>query len=421
MKPTRAAAMAVLLLGVAGLAPAAEPLRLEDAFRRVIATHPELAVLRFTAQSLAAEAERAAQRPPLTLGASVENALGSGDASGVHGAELTVSLASVLERGDKRLARLAVADARLSGVDIEREARQLDLLAEVARRYLDAAAAEAESALWADDAAQRAGTVEAAARRVAAGGAPESVRLAAEAARIRAEGEQQRAAQRAELARLRLSLLWGGRSGAFAMALPDLAQLPSLDGLDALLEQLARTPELRRFASEERVREARVQLARAAARPDLEWEVGVRRLQAEGDWGLVGSVALPLGSSARAAPGIRAAEAELAAIELEREVRSRALQATLAQAYATLAAAVAEASRIDTALLPALARAEAAAGRAYRAGALSYLDWAQLQTEAAAARRQRLAASVAAHRALIELQRLTGHPFVADDSKDTPQ
>ena len=58
------------------------------------------------------------------------------------------------------------------------------------------------------------------------------------------------------------------------------------------------TPELRRFASEARLREARVQLARSARQADIDWQVGVRRLQAGSDWALVGSVSMPLGSAA---------------------------------------------------------------------------------------------------------------------------
>ena len=63
-------------------------------------------------------------------------------------------------------------------------------------------------------------------------------------------------------------------------------------------------------------------------------------------------------------------------------------------------------------ILPRLARAERAAERAYQAGAISYLEWAQLQSERIAVQREQLAAALEAHAALIEIQRLTGQPFV---------
>ena len=69
--------------------------------------------------------------------------------------------------------------------------------------------------------------------------------------------------------------------------------------------------------------------------------------------------------------------------------------------------------RLQDAVLPKLAKAERAAERAYRAGAISYLEWAQLQTERIASRRQQLEVALDAQRALIEIQRLTGRAFVA--------
>ena len=412
-RAARAAAVAVLL-GALAPAAAAEFLPLDTAFERVIAAHPELAVLRYTRAALEAEAETAGQQPALTAGLSAENVLGTGDAAGVNGLELTVSLASVLERGGKRQARLAVAGRALDGLAAVREAKRLDLLAEVARRYLDAAAAAAQASIAAEDLARRKRTLAAAKERVAAGGAPQSVRLAAAAARARAAGSLARTERSAALARVRLSVLWGEPSPAFEVAaLPQ--QLPTLVGLEDRLDRLQQSPELQAFATEERLREARVQLARSASKPDLAWEVGVRRLEAEDDWAMVGSVSLPLGAATRAAPGIRAADAELAALSLEREAKALQLTSTLAQAQGQLEASVAEANQLTDELLPLLEEAEAAAERAYRAGAVGYLEWAALQDDITDARRQRLAAAVTAHRAFIELQRLTGESLSAEE------
>jgi cobalt-zinc-cadmium efflux system outer membrane protein len=271
--------------------------------------------------------------------------------------------------------------------------------------------AQAIAQLAREDLAQRAHIVHAVSTRTRAGAAPASAPLAAEAARLRVMAEVEQAQRRQQLATRRLGLLWGDTAASFALTDTDLDALPRVPDYDDLATRLANKPELRRFAHESRLREARLQLARSARTPDLEWQLGIRRLQAEHDWGLVGSIALPLGAARRADPEIRAIEAELAAIEFEREGGHRALQATLIEAWAQLELAVASAHRIDESLLPQLQRAEAAAERAYRAGALGYLEWAQLRTDTTIARRERLDASLAAHRALIELQRLTGETF----------
>ena len=131
------------------------------------------------------------------------------------------------------------------------------------------------------------------------------------------------------------------------------------------------------------------------------------------DMALVGGVSLPLGSARRAGPEIRAAEAELAALEIEREARDVALYSTLTDAHGRYRVAQLDVARTRTDVLPRLLRAEQAAERAYRGGAFSYLEWAQLQSETTATRRQQLDAALDAQAALIEIQRLTGQAFVA--------
>ena len=262
--------------------------------------------------------------------------LGTGGSAGVRGAERYVSLASVLERGDKRGARPAVADRSINALALVREGRRLDLLAEVARRYLAAAAMEAQAFIWATAVERRERALEAAASRVAAGGAPESVRLTAMAAAVAARGVE-RAGRAATLDTTRLAILWGVTDPSFSVPALETAELPQSIELRAAIERLANAPEMRAFSSEERLREARVQLARTALSPDLQWSVGLRRLEGDHDWGLMGTLAPPLGTRSRAEPGIRAAEAELAAVSLEREAAMLQLKATLADAQAQLA------------------------------------------------------------------------------------
>lgn len=404
-------ALMMIPLGAVG-----QPLPLAEAFARVIDQHPDLQVLTYSHAGLVAERTVAGLAPPLLLEAGVENVLGTGEAAGLQGGEASLSLASVIERADKRAARLAVANRRLAGVDLLREAKRLDLLAEVARRYLDVAAAQEQQGIALDEVAARTLTLAAARAHVSAGATPRSVALAADAALARARGDVKRAEYAQRSASRRLSLLWGENDLSLTASSQGLTLTPEVPAFETIRERLAGTPELRTFAHEARLREARLQLARTARTPDLGWEVGVRRLQASQDWGLVGTVSLPLGTRARATPGIEAAQAELSALEWEREGGERSLEATLAEAHGRLEAASAEAHFINDELLPRLMKAERAATDAFRRGAASYLEWAQLQGETRAAQRDRLNANLEAHRALIELQRLTGEGYVADSS-----
>lgn len=389
-------------------------LTLDDAFARVAGMHPDLRLFGARNEALLAERDQALLRPAMRAGVAFENVLGTGAASGLQGAESTLTLASVFERGGKLDARRTLAERRIDALAVERETRRLDLLAETARRYLAMLAAREQRKIADLDIAQRRRTVTGARQRLQAGASPESVLLNAQAALARAELDRDRADQRYVAARRHLAALWGEREPGFDVAGTDPLALPKIDDAQALAALLERTPELRQFADERRVREARLQLARSESSADLDWSVGLRRLQADGDFGLVAGLSMPLGARKRAQPAIRAAEAELASLEIEREAKDMALYSTLAEAHGRYRVAQVEVARLRDDVLPRLAKAEAAAERAYRAGAISYLEWAQLQSERTAARRQQLEAALDAQRALIELQRLTGQELVVD-------
>ncbi|MCB1567700.1 MAG: TolC family protein, partial [Xanthomonadales bacterium] len=281
------------------------------------------------------------------------------------------------------------------------------------RRYLTVLAARADATIAAQDIQQRQRVVEAAAQRLKAGASPQANLLSAEAALAQVRGDEARAQQRGRSARQYLAALWGARDTSFDVAEVDLLQLPEIAELEALETLLDDTPELGRFAFKQRIGEARLRLAQSDATSDWDWQFGVRRLQADRDLALIGSVSMALGSGQRAAPEQHLAEAELAELALEREAAELSLYATLVEAHGRQRTAAQDVRRLGEDVLPRLAKAEAAAERAYRAGALSHLEWAQLQSERVAAQRQQLEAALEAHAALIEIQRLTGQPFLA--------
>ncbi|WP_369348902.1 TolC family protein [Stenotrophomonas sp. JAG2] len=395
-----------------GTTPAV-PLTLDDAIARVAQYHPDLRLAEAQRPVWEARRDAAGLPPPLTLGVELENALGTGDSRGFDAAEATVTLAGVLERGGKLDARRAVAQANLDSLAPQRETARLDLMAEVARRYLAVTDARQQLRIAETDIEQRRRAVAAARLRLQAGASPESVLMTAQAMLAQAELDRDRAKQMDQSARAALSALWRQRDSGFDVVTGDPMQLPALQDFAVLADELQRTPELAVLAGERRIREAQVQLARTQARPDVSWQVGVRNSRDTRDTSLVAGFSLPLGSVRRAEPEIRAAEAELALNSVERDARALQLYATLAEAHGRYLTSRLEVTRMGRDVLPQLQRAENAAEKAWRAGAISYMEWAQLQAMRIDARQRQLEAAIAAQTALIEIQRLTGQSMVA--------
>ena len=409
---SRLAALAALVLccAQASFVQATMRLSLDDAIARVSQSHPDLRLIDARKLGMNAELDRVSLRPGLIAGISIENVLVT---NGAYSPETTLSLASVIERGGKLDARRILGLSRIDSLAVEREARRLDVLAEVAHRYLAVVAAQNQLRIAEQDIAQRKRTVAGAKARLSAGASPESVVFSAEAALARADLERKRSAMRIDAAKRYLAILWGGRKSDFEVTVNSPQILPEIGSLDELADYLGRTPELTQFVGEQRIREASLRLAESSASADIQWQVGVRHYQETGDLGLTGALFMPLDSTRRAEPEIRAARANLEQLTLEKEVKELSLLSILTESHNRYQSAQMDVDRLQKDIIPRLQKAETAAERAYRSGAISYLEWAQLQSETTASRKLQLEAALEAHRALIEIQRLTGQAFVS--------
>jgi len=375
----RLAALAALAIAPCAFAQVSSPpvpLTLDEAVSRVARTHPDLRLPVLQRAAAEARYEGAGFKPPLVFGVDVENALGTGANRGFDASEVTVSLAGVLERGGKLDARRALAQANIDAIAPQREITRLDLMAEVARRYLAVTAARGQRRIAMDDIEQRRRAVAAARVRMLAGASPASTLMTAQAALAQAELDRDRAEQAERAARMALAALWNAREADFTEVSGEPLQLPALEDFQQLATLLSDTPELAVIAGEARVREAQLQLARSELRGNLSWQLGVRNSRASGDNGLVGGFSMPLGTARRAGPEIRAAETELAMSAVQRESRALQLYSTLAEAHGRYGTARLEVARMGSDVLPQLQRAEKAAETAWRAGAISYMEGA---------------------------------------------
>src|SRR5699024_8220743 len=126
-----------------------------------------------------------------------------------------------------------------------------------------------------------------------------------------------RTQQESAAARRYMAAMWGSQTSDYQVETEGVRQLPALMDFSVLAGWLERTPALAAFADRKRIGEARLQLARSAASTDIEWQVGIRRLGADNEMGLLAGVSIPLGSARRAEPGQRAARAGLETLEVE--------------------------------------------------------------------------------------------------------
>lgn len=399
------------MLTCAQAAPA--PLTLRQAIQAALAANPDLAGFAYELRAQDARTDAAGLRPAPTLSADVENILGSGDHRRLNDAETTFALSQVVELGGKRAARVGAARAGRELLTVTEQAAQLDVLAEVTRRFIHVAGDQEQFALTRKATALARETVQAVNLRVQAAKAPQAELRRARITLARAEVEQEHAEHELRTSRRRLAALWGDGEARFGRVAADLYRLPHPVPFEDLLARLDRNPDFVRFASEARLRDAELRLAEARRRADITVSGGLRHLEATGDQALVVGFSLPLGAGRRAAPAIAEASALRALTDAQRQAAEVRARTQLYALYQELGHAITETRLLQDRVLPEMTAALDETRDAYQRGRYSYLEWVEAQREFIAIRRSLIEAAQNAQVFQAEIERLTGEPVAA--------
>ncbi len=408
-------------LALGALAPAgaqtadsagAAPLTLGQAVERALAANPALAGFAYALKAQDARIAQSGQRPATEATVEIENALGTGDFNGFDAAEGTFALSQVIELGGKREARSAAARSGRELLAVEQQAAQLDVLAEVTRRFIAVAAAQERLAVAEEGVALASGTVDDVSRRVRAGKTPEGELLRSRAALGRARLDEQRAVAVLGAARQALAATWGSARADYGEVRADLYRMPELPDFEALAGRLAANPDFLRFASIGRLRDAEWRLARSLRRPDVEVSGGVRRFEESNDQALVMGVSVPLFPGRRAGPAIAEAEALRAQFDLERNATLVQARTQLFGYYEQLRQAVLATQTLRGEILPQLDQALQATKYAYERGRYGYLELVDAQHAFLETRGAAIDSAASAQELLAEIERLTGEPLV---------
>lgn len=385
--------------------PAAPPLTLDQAVAAAGGSAPAADAAR--ADIAAAEAGRiiAGLRPNPTVSTEVENIAGTGLYRGLRGAETTVGVSIPIELGGKRSARIAVADARTTRVQLAAAITEVDIRLQVTQLYIEAVAAERRLTTALDQTRIANDALNGARVRVRAGRASPIEEQRADVARVNAEAAAENARRILDSARANL----GRRIGQPVVGPLDLAWLDTLSGAyGPQLEPSAEgTLALAAADADLAVADAGVRLARSQRIPDVTVGPGVRRFSESNDTAVLFSISvpIPLFNSGRAAVGQASAERSRAEAQ-RRMTRLDVEQAILdARTEADNAATLARAANG-----PALAASQEAARIArigYREGKFGQLELLDAERTLAETRLAAIDTRAVYQNARARLERLT--------------
>ncbi len=362
----------------------------------------------------AAEAQRrvAALRPNPSIVAETENVAGTGIYRGLRSSETTVGLALPLERGGKRGARIALAEAQIGRAGLQADIVRADLRLRVTQTYVVAIAAQRRVAIARDQFGIATEVLRAAKIRVQAGRASPLEEQRADVARIAANSMMERAERSAVVASANLARLLGIPVGplddAWFQRVEAILRSPASGAAGTLTAAAAR--------ADLATATAQVRLARSQRVPDLTLSASARRLEQTNDTAAVFGVSIPL-------TVFNGGRSAVAVADAQRDQSDALRRVALLDAEQDIVGAQVDAANAATtarnAAGPALAAAQESARIArigYREGKFGQLDLLDAERTLLDTRTAAIDALATYHDAQARLERLMA---VTPQPKDT--
>jgi cobalt-zinc-cadmium efflux system outer membrane protein len=395
------------------IAESTDILRLSQAQALALMHNPELAAFTWEVRAKEARTLQAGLAPNPEIGVEFENFAGTGNLQGIDGAEVTVALSQVIELAGKRQKRTRVAalERDLSAWDYE--ATRLDVLTRVTQAFVDVLSAQERLAVDTELVRLAEQVLQGAEARVKAGKVPPiettRARVALSTSRM-ALGRTQRALT---AAKARLVAIWGGTHPAFEKAVGDLESLRAIPSAEALAERIEQNPDLARWATVMAQRQAAITLEEAKRIPDPTLGGGFRYFNETQDQAFLFLVSMPLPIFDRNQGNLLETRYQSAKAEAERRMAAVGVRSALAESYAELSAAFAEARTLRDEILPGAERAFETASTGHRQGKFQFLDVLDAQRTLVEVRGQYIEVLATYHRAVAALERLIGEPLNA--------
>lgn len=357
----------------------------------------------------------ASRKPAWELSVAAENVLGSGEFSGIDGAEISVMVQRLFESAGKAEKRALLVDSELQLEQQSYQSLKLEVLADTRRNYFQLQKLQLLEAWAKDNLKQQLAALKTVQRLARAGAINQAdkhkMRLQVEASQSLKKNIQ------AELAvqSMRLQGLWSGLDTSTAELANDrqwrvetLADLPKAPSKADILSGLDSAPDYLVANAKSRVAQSAWQLSNSLQQLDFNVGVGLRHFQSSRDQALLLEFSIPLQQAQRAKADIKLSHSDWQIKQAEQAQLRWQLQQRLLLLRQSLLNDQTQMSRIKKQLLPEAQNYQGAAKLAYEAGQYTLLQWLDAQVEVADIKRQLIEIQGDYWNKWIELERLIG-------------
>lgn len=381
---------------------------LDQAIVQVLQHNPQLKIDAYEARAIAARIKMAALKPADSVKIEMEDFSGTGDAQFFRGVQTTLSLARILELGNKSTYRSNVVKQESYVLRDIQDAERLDLLAETVRRFIQVVVNQEKVALAEEALTVIDNTKTIVEKRISAAISPIAERYRIDIDLARLEMALKHAEHELASSKVTLSSMWNVVEPDFDIASADIFKLDTVLNVEAYVQLLDRNPDLIRLTTQQRLSDARSQLARIKQKPDIEISGGIRYIGSSDDVGFMLSANIPFGTKKRAAPAIEASEYLGKIDPLAFEQKKTELNVTLYDIYQELSHSKIAVEILQQRIIPSAQKAVEDYEKLYSTGRYPLLELVDAQRTLLNSRSQLLESVANFHRFRIEIDRLTG-------------
>lgn len=356
---------------------------------------------------LSALKSQAALSPNPVLNVEAENLLGTNDARGVQGAEVTLAFSQLIELGDKRQSRINYATANIKAQAIQYQNTRLALLATTGERYYEALKFQTLLTLNNERHYVVSQALKAIKQRANAGAVSQADVTRMGYALSQVELEKAKLNSEFERARLSLNELWSEQHSYTNLA-GNMATLIPLKSEQVLLNAVNQAPEFAMLQQQYLQQAANLTLQEANGQSDINVGAGLRYNQQSNTSSLLFSFSMPLQLSNSNSGNIEAANSQLALLREQQEQLRVQLRQQVRTLYAYYQGKTSQVQLLSEQVIPQAQTLIEQSLKSYQRGQISVLQLLDAQQVLFDSKRALINSYAALYQTHLALERLTG-------------
>ena len=356
---------------------------------------------------LSALKSQAALSPNPVLNVEAENLLGTNDARGVQGAEVTLAFSQLIELGNKRQSRINYATANIKAQAIQYQNTRLALLATTGERYYEALKFQTLLSLNSERYQVVSQALKAIKQRADAGAVSQADVTRMRYALSQVELDKAKLNSEFERARLSLNELWNEQHSYTDLA-GNMTTLIPLKSEQGLLEAVNQAPDFAMLQQQYLQQAANLTLQKANGQSDINIGAGVSYNQQNNTSSLLFSFSMPLQLSNSNSGNIEVANSQLALLREQQGQLRIQLRQQVRTLYAYYQGKTLQAQLLSGQVIPQAQTLIEQSLKSYQRGQISVLQLLDAQQALFDSKRALINTYAALYQAHLALERLTG-------------